>query len=170
MIDLFKTAVVGQFHAALSMLKSTVDQCPEDQWGCRVGEFPLWQVAYHALFYADLYLSPDEASYEPFTRCWQHYQFFGRLPWPPYEEVKAEVPVPRGDVLAYIEHCRQKAIEMVAAETAESLAGPPGFWWYKIPRAEFHLNNIRHIQHHAAQMSLALRRAAGVDVQWVATG
>ena len=52
----------------------------------------------------------------------------------------------------------------------ESLAGPSGFWWYKIPRGEFHLNNIRHVQHHASQLSLRLRRAAGIQTHWVGSG
>ena len=63
-----------------------------------------------------------------------------------------------------------KATESVAAETPETLEGPSGFWWYKIPRAEFHLNNIRHVQHHAAQMSLCLRTSAGSEIDWVASG
>ena len=53
-------------------------------------------------------------------------------------------------LLNYVELCREKARRSLAAETAESLAGESGFWWYKITRAEFHLNNIRHLQHHTA--------------------
>lgn len=170
MIDRFKSALVGQFHAALSTLKAAVDQCPDELWELRVGNWPFSHVAYHALFYADFYLSPDESSYRR-PECYrEEYQFFGATKLPHDQEPIADFPFPREGVLQYIEYCRNKASEIVSAETAESLAGPSGFWWYKIPRAEFHLNNVRHIQHHAAQMSLALRRAAGIEVGWVATG
>ncbi len=170
MIDIIKSALTGQFHAALSMLKAAVDQCPDEYWQLRVGNWQFSHVAYHALFYADFYLSPDEGSYcrPEFYR--EEFEFFGATKLPSDQEPIADFPFPREDVLRYIEHCRRKASDAIAAETAESLAGPPGFWWYKIPRAEFHLNNVRHIQHHAAQMSLALRRAAGIDVGWVGTG
>ncbi len=46
----------------------------------------------------------------------------------------------------------------IAAETPESLAGPSGFPWYEITRGEFHLNNIRHIQHHTGALYAYLRR------------
>ena len=133
MIDLFKSAVVGQFHAALSMLKAAVDQCPDEHWQLWVGNWQFSHVAYHALFYADFYLSPDEGSYcrPEFYR--EEYEFFGATKLPPDQEPIADVPFPREDVLRYIEHCRRKASEIIAAETEESLAGPPGFWWYKIP-------------------------------------
>jgi hypothetical protein len=170
MIDVFKSALVGQFGAALSTLREAVVQCPEHHWATRVGDYPFWQVAYHTLFCADMYLSRDEASFQPRSYHRENYQFLGHLPWPPHEPVVTDVPIARADILDYIEHCRRKADDMVEAETAESLAGPPGFWWYKIPRGEFHLNNVRHIQHHAAQMSLCLRRAEGIDIGWVATG
>jgi len=170
MIDLFKSALIGQFHAALAMLQSAVEQCPDEHWHDRVGTHPFSHVAYHTLFYADFYLSRNEASYKRPALHREEYQVFGGTKLPPEEEPISESPIPREVILQYIDHCRRKASEMIAAETAESLAGPSGFWWYKIPRAEFLLNSVRHIQHHTAQMSLCLRRVAGIDVRWVRTG
>ena len=37
-------------------------------------------------------------------------------------------------------------------------------------RAELHLYNIRHIQHHAAQLILRLRLDTDVDIPWVGRG
>ncbi len=42
-----------------------------------------------------------------------------------------------------------------------------GFWWYKLPKLDHQINNIRHIQHHAALLSGRLRQATGTDVEWV---
>ena len=69
----------------------------------------------------------------------------------------------KDDTLTYIPLCRQKIYDSLAAETEESLAGPSGFFWYKITRGEMHLVNIRHIQHHTGQLSAYLRR---VDEQF----
>ena len=170
MIELLKQALVGQFDAALSMMHDSVKRCPADQWEQSVGNFPFWHVAYHLLFYVDLYLSRDEHSFRPQGLHRENYQFFGQLPWPPHEEVKADVPLEKTAILEYIQHCREKAVKSIESETAESLQGPSGFSWYPISRVEFHINNIRHVQHHAAQMSLALRRSVGLNVGWVGTG
>ena len=170
MIQSFKNALVDQFHAALSMLNESISECPAEAWEGNVGNFPFWHVAYHVLFYADLYLSADAESFQPPGFHRENYQYFGRLPEPPHATVVADVPYDRATILEYLEHCRKKVSDAIAAETSESLQGPSGFWWYKIPRAEFHLNNIRHIQHHAAQLSLYLRKSAGVEVGWVGSG
>lgn len=170
MTELFKQSLVNQFHAALSMLRACLSRCPDEHWEANVGNFPFWHAAYHVLFYADLYLSPQLESFTPRSFHRENYQFFGRLPEPPHETVVADQPYDKETLLEYAQHCCRKASEAVAAETAESLEGPSGFWWYKIPRAEFHLNNVRHIQHHAAQMSLHLRNSAGIDIGWFGSG
>ena len=170
MLETLKKTLVSQFDAALLMLEGCLQQCPEKEWEVEVGNYPFWHVAYHALFYTDLYLLPDEDSFQPREYCRENYHFFGHLPYPPYETVCAEAPYDRSTLLEYVGHCRRKARESIAAETAESLQGPCGFWWYSIPRLDFHVNNIRHIQHHAGQMSLCLKRATGIQIDWVGTG
>ncbi len=69
-----------------------------------------------------------------------------------------------------MEHCRSKATEVIAAETADSLNSRCGFDWLPIPRAELHVCNIRHIQHHAAQLILRLRIDVDEDFRWVKSG
>ncbi len=167
MSEPFKDALVQQFHAALSMLRASVVACPDNRWEANVGTFPFWHVAYHTLYITDLYLSPNLGAFAPRSFHREHYEFFGRLPWPPFEEVVADNPFDKRLILDYVQLCREKASASVAAETDTSLSGPSGFDWYKIPRGEFHLNNIRHIQHHAAQMSLALRRSDDIEIGWV---
>ncbi|MCX7428390.1 MAG: DinB family protein [Planctomycetia bacterium] len=170
MLDCVKNSLVAQFHAALAVLEQCVTRCPEEAWDAPVGDYPFWHVAYHALFYADLYLSRDEASFRAPALHRQDYQFFGRRPWPPHEPVVADQPYSKDEIAAYLALCRRKASEAIAAETPATLDGPSGFPWYKISRLEFHLNNIRHVQHHAAQLSLALRKRSGIEIEWVATG
>jgi hypothetical protein len=152
------------------MLGAAAKQCPDEHWHGQVGAQPFSHVAYHALFYTDFYLSPNEESYRPPSLHRQEYQVFGGTKLPPEEEPITDAAIPRDVILEYVEYCRRRATQRIAAETAESLAGPSGFWWYDIPRAEFLLNNVRHIQHHAAHMSLYLRRVAGIEIKWVRSG
>jgi hypothetical protein len=78
----------------------------------------------------------------------------------------ADPPLSRETLLKYVAHCRDKALQSVDAETNESLKGPCGFWWYKIPRGEFHLNNIRHLQHHTGQLVSHLRATSDIGIEW----
>lgn len=166
MIELFKKSLVGQFHAALSMFNDCVSRCPAEQWENNVGNYPFWNVAYHTLFYVDFYLSPNEQSFSPQGFHRENSEHFV----PPHERVIPDDPYDQATLRGYVQHCKRRAIESIESETSESLAGTSGFSWYKIPRSEFHLNNIRHLQHHAAQMSLHLRNSSDVDVRWVGSG
>ena len=56
------------------------------------------------------------------------------------------------------------------AETVESLQSPVQVPWYEITRAEMHVNNIRHLQHHTAQLILVLRREHSVEMPWPKSG
>src|SRR5205085_11069980 len=87
-----------------------------------------------------------------------------------YEELEDRPPVllyEKPFVLSYLQHVRHKAQETIAAESAEVLAGRSGFHWRKCSRAELHVYNVRHVQHHAAQLSLRLRLDVDIDIPWV---
>ena len=45
-----------------------------------------------------------------------------------------------------------------------------GFHWYKVSKLEHQIINIRHTQHHAAQLADRLRVGANVGVDWVSAG
>ncbi len=164
MHELFKNTIVSQFGAALSMFNESVVQCPDASWEGPVGNHAFWHVAYHTLFFTDLYLSRDDASFEAPSFYREDYHFLGKKPFPPYETVVADNPYTKDVILEYVEICRRKASETIASETLESLDGPCGFFWYEVPRAELYLINIRHVQHHGAQMGLYLRKTAGIGI------
>ena len=168
MIELIRASFVRQFEAVLCHLHNAIVRCPADQWEEPIGDYPFWQVAYHALFYLDFYLSPSESAFTPQSFHRRDYEHFGFNA--DGQPCTADIPYDKEVLLDYIQHSRNKIDEIIAAETEVSLAGPSGFWWYKIPRSEFHLNNIRHIQHHAAQLSLVLRKETDAGVDWVGSG
>jgi hypothetical protein len=124
-------------------------------------------VAYHALFFVDLYLSPSEELFE--------LRDLNERDGDERTSTAASVGLSKDETLAYVAICRQKALETLARETRESLEGPSGFSYRKCTRGELHLYNIRHIQHHTEQLSAYLRR---VDpelkdpkaLRWVGSG
>jgi DinB family protein len=154
MLDHVKQILTAQYEASLAMLGQCIEACPPEHWEGTIANATFRWVAYHALFFTDLYLSPSEFAFE----LRDLHQRGGD------EREPAATPgLAKDDAITYVSICRQKIYESLAAETEDSLAGPSGFSWYKITRGEMHLVNIRHIQHHTGQLSAYLRR---VDEQF----
>jgi len=167
MLSLVRTTLSRQYGAALKMLGGCVRGCQAEDWEQAVGKYPFWHVAYHVLFYTDLYLSKSEATFQPPDFHRKEYQVMGSLPWPPYSKVVADQPYDKPTIAGYVRTCMTKAAETVAAETEASLAGESGFAWLPFPRLELHLYNIRHVQHHTGQLAAFVRRAGPKGVGWV---
>jgi hypothetical protein len=168
MIDAFKELVLHQFEAALCTLNMCINKCPEAAWNAPVGNLKFCQVAFHTLFFADYYLGPNADSFrqQPFHR--ENEAFFRH-----YEELEDRPQVLLYDkpaIKTYLKHCRQKASQVISAETAATLTGPSGFKRRIHSRAELHVYNLRHIQHHAGQLSLRLRIDYKIDIAWVVSG
>ncbi len=160
-----QAALKSQYHAALAMLRQTVDQCPEELWIKDDECIAFWRVAYHALFFAHLYLQPNEEAFQPWEHHRNEYQFLGPLPWPPHRPPQVGEPYTKEQVLDYWRFCDEMvddAVDRLDLDAAEC-----GFWWYSLPKLDHQINNIRHIQHHAALLAGRLRKANGTDVRWV---
>ncbi|MCC6680222.1 MAG: DinB family protein [Phycisphaeraceae bacterium] len=169
MLEIYRQAIADQFGASLIMLADAMRQCPDELWTETVGRFPFWHIAYHTLFYTDLYLSLSEDAFivPPFHHA--GYQCFGRTPWPPHEVVVADQPYDRTTLLAYADQIAAKLAPMLRNETPTKLAEPCGFPWLKLSRAELYTYNLRHVQHHVGQLSALLVRHTGRGVTWCAS-
>lgn len=160
-------AIANQYRAALSMLRTAIDTCPDDLWDASVGRHAFWLIAYHTMFYTDLYLRGTEEGFEPpeFARPDEHY-FEGRADASD-EPIELGEPYTREQLLAYHADCVARVEATVPRETDEDLAADVPLEWIPFSRFELHLYNIRHIQHHVAQLSLELKFQTGVGVEWV---
>jgi hypothetical protein len=160
------SALTCQYHAALKALREAIDLCPEPMWNDPAdGRAPFWRVAYHTLFFTHLYLQRDVDSFAPWARGRPEAQCLDGVPWDNWRPPKPCAPYTRGDILEYWGLCDGMIDSGVAAL---DLSAPEcGFPWYHMPKLEHQINNIRHIQHHAAILSARLRRAAGIDIHWV---
>jgi len=63
MIDLIRQILANQYEAALCMLNQCVAACPPQHWEGMIATASFRWNAYHALFFTDLYLSPDEHAF-----------------------------------------------------------------------------------------------------------
>lgn len=159
--------LAAQYGAALAMLRAAVTHADHVTWRAFVGQFPFWHVSYHTLFFTDLYLSRDEASFRPQPFHREDYNRLGPVPWAPPSSVVVDEPYAQDLMAAYVDTCVAKARREVEAETEATLAGPSGFHWLQFTRLEAHLYNLRQVQHHTGQLAAALRRQGAAGVEWV---
>ena len=155
-----------QYRASLEMLLQAIVKCPESLWLAPGYPNKFWHIAYHALFFTDLYLQASDAEFHPWAKHRPDYQFLGAVPWPPYDRPKIEVPYSKAEILEYHEVCRGEIDDRVRSM---NLASPSGFSWLPFSRLELHLYNLRHLQHHAGQLADRLRTAENIGVAWVGT-
>ncbi|HEV3050008.1 MAG TPA: DinB family protein [Longimicrobium sp.] len=156
----WKSMVWRQFGAAIDMLENAIHACPDEVWGDRTRQPQFWYVAYHTLFFLDLYLAPGVEGFAPpppFTS--------GELE----DDVLPDRVYTRDELRAYLRHGRDKCRATIEGMTDEEAERRAGFDWLDLSRAELLLYNLRHVQHHAAQLNLILRQATGSAPRWVAT-
>jgi len=172
----WSTALWRQFGAAIDMLDNALAACPAALWTQRLWrdppppQFPpqfaeFWYVTFHALVWLDLYLSgvPEEdfAPPAPFAQ--------GAL-----DSVEAlpEQPYTKEELRAYLASTRQKCHATLVALTDEQARRPVAYPWsagQPISFLEAQLYTMRHVQEHAAQVSLFLGQHAipDADLDWV---
>ena len=177
MDPLWRTALWQQFGAAIAMLENALVACPESLWNERLWrtppppEFPppfaeFWYVSFHALVWLDLYLSgvPEEAFAPPAPFSQEALDSVEALPTHPYT---------KEELCAYLASLREKCHTRLLALTDEQARRPVEYPWaggQSISYLELLLYTLRHVQEHAAQLSLLLGQHAlpDADLDWVA--
>jgi len=159
-----EAVITSQIRASLAMLRSTIDACPDELWTREEDKNPTWALAYHTVYFAHLYLSPSLEEFIPFERKVEGRDGFGRTDLDDWSRLSPSDVYSKTDVLTYSDHVDGKVEELVASKPfgAES-----GFHWLKFSRAEAHLYNLRHIQHHAGQLAERLRQVADLGSKWI---
>jgi hypothetical protein len=162
--------LIGQYEAVLAMMKLRIEACPSEYWEGKISEATFRQDAYHALFWFYYYLSSHE---DQFVMTDLHTKGG--------DERRPVISqgLSKDDTLEFVELCRKWIYESLPQETEESLEGNSGFpsifKKYPLTRAELHIYNIRHLQHHMAQESMYLRKISdehdlSLELPWIGTG
>ncbi len=175
MDNLLGAIVWKQFGAAIDMLDNALLACPNTLWRQPVWRDPsvpsertaFWYVAYHALFWLDLYLFGSEEGFsppEPFAMT-EMDDSADSLPSQPYSQE---------ELRAYLASLRQKCRSATETMTDEQARRAVNFPWMSdgeaVSYAELQLYSMRHIQEHAAQLSLLVGQhgVQGNQIDWVA--
>lgn len=156
----WKGTVWGQIGAAIDSMEAAIDACPDDVWGDR-SRFPeFWYVVYHTLFFLDYYMSESPEGYAPpppFTLT--ELDPAGVLPDRVYS---------KEEMRRFLEHGRQKVRAKIAGMSDEKAASHTPFRNKELTELEFLLYQMRHVQHHTAQLNLIIRQVTNSDApRWV---
>jgi DinB family protein len=164
----FKTILWQQFGAAIDMLGNAIEACPENIWSDNTkrpewkddGIVGFWYLVYHTLFWLDLYLSGKVEEFKPpHPFDLKELEPAGLLPERPYTKEQ---------MMSYLNHCRKECRTVVMGLTKEKAHGNTKFGWGEASFAELLFYNMRHVQHHAAQLNLILRQETNTAPGWVA--
>lgn len=170
----WNASLTRRFTAAIDQLEAALRACPDDLWEASLWEVgvddpgvqpegtPLsrdelqvystfWSIAYHTLFFLDLYLSGGleqfDAGFAPPAPFRLEDQDAGRPPARAYTRAELE---------AYLAHGRRKALATIEALTDEDWSRTCQWGPRQVPFAELLLVNLNHVREHGAQLGMFL--------------
>lgn len=155
MEESLKETLWRQFGASIDMLENAIVLCPESHWS----EEKFWYAAYHCIFFLDYYLDTAPENFmppKPFTLS--EFDPSGLMPDRIYTKT---------ELLDYLEHCRRKCHDLIMDLTEENSQKRFTNEYRDYNRFEIILYNLRHVQHHSAQLNLLLRQDINDAPRWV---
>ncbi|MCG3133341.1 MAG: hypothetical protein HMLKMBBP_00486 [Planctomycetes bacterium] len=168
-----RAALKSQFRSALATLRGAITKCTDELWLSTEYPVPCWQMGYHALFFAHFYMEQREADFRPWAKHRADCQYPDGIPGPADPASPLPLaptpPYTRAEALEYCAHVESMVDAQIDA--MDFSRTECGFPWYPMGKLEHMLVNIRHVQHHAAQLADRIRTAAGpgegLGVDWV---
>lgn len=161
--------LASQYKASLKMLRQTIKKTPEELWDSDEYPNPNWQMTYHALWATKFYLTANPEGYQAWPNAIEGAESLGGAQdWEnPEEGVVVERSHTKEELISFIEDLEKKMTQLISST---QLHGPSGFEWYPYSRLELHINNIRHLQHHTAQLIERLKIKGITGFPWAIDG
>ncbi|MEJ1240290.1 DinB family protein [Chryseolinea sp. T2] len=161
-LTLFKESLWQQFGAGINMLRNAITMWPDEKW-----EHPrkFFDMAYHTLFFLDYYLTnPPEGFNPPLP-----FTLLSEMPQDRIDDIMPDRVYTKQEMLDYADACRKKCYAVIDGLTEENIQArwiePDGS--RNLLMIEMVMLNMRHVQHHAAQMNMMLRNEIGDAPGWI---
>lgn len=151
-----KETLWSQFGASIDMLENAIRLCPEEQWDT---DQKFWYMAYHCLFYLDYYLTLEPEKFQPPSPFGlSEFDDAGAMPERTYS---------KAELLSYLEYSRTKCHDLIAGIDDQILTSRWVNDYKNYSIFEILIYNMRHVQHHAAQLNQLLRQNINDAPRWV---
>jgi hypothetical protein len=154
-----KIALWNHFGASLDMLEQAIYTCPKELWGKDFAFQEFWYISYHTLFWLDVYLSDGlEGFHPPAPFELSELDPAGVFPERVYS---------KEELLIYLHYSRLNAKQRITSLTQAKAQQLCIYGNNKGTVFDILLDNIRHVQHHTAQLYLLLRQQTNNAPNWV---
>jgi len=158
-----------EFGAALEMLSNAIKNANDDVWNNTDDELRFWNIAYHVVFFCDIYLSDFDPEVENVEEQY-------RLPaylkdWKGahnYDKIH-EPAMPKEVLERFLEETRSKLRSRFAEGTVENQIGERATSWLKMSKGSVLLYNMRHIMQHVGHLNDILRKHNLPASRWMAS-
>jgi hypothetical protein len=160
-----KDILWNQFGASIDMLINVISNCPDDYF---LTHRRFYYIAFHSAIFLDYYLTIPPQDFAPFLSFTQK-----ELADRPQESIDDLIPddnYSKHEILEYLEFSRAKCKKLIEALTNEKLkerfteGNEPNDMDY--PILEILLYNLRHTQHHVAQLNMLIRQDMNKHTEW----
>ena len=142
----------------LQMLSNAIRTCPDEMWNAADEGAPLWQQAYHTLFWLNAW-----------ARDWGQ-----KLEYPSFHSDKARdlivgasPVITKAQMEAYMDKVFSDCEALMDTVTPERLTQEIEAFGKQYTIADRVLGQIRHVQHHVGTMHGVLKRKTGHTPHWV---
>ncbi len=150
-----------QLEPTLEMLQEVIDECPEELWDAGHGNVPLWQQAYHSIYWLHAWARDWTRPFEPPV-------FHTREA---LDMAAGATPVfTRQQLADYLGRVRAECDAFLRGFTPESLVEEQEAFGVKWTPADRLLGQIRHVQHHVGSMHTVLYGQTGRVPRWIGYG
>jgi hypothetical protein len=166
MTDLLKECLWKQFGASIDMLENAIRLCPDEFLAFNRKFFFM---TYHSLIFLDYYLTIPPINFSsplPFT-----IKEWNEVPVEAMDDIIPDRYYSKEELLGYLKLSRTRCQILISGLTEEKLnerfIEEPGSGTKNYSVLEILLYNMRHVQHHAAQLNLLLRQGIKDAPKWV---
>lgn len=160
-----KEIVWNQFGASIDMLINVISNCPDNYFEQNPR---FYFIAFHSAFFLDYYLTIPPSDFSPLL------SFTQKEPKDkPKEAIDDLIPdkiYSKKEIVDYLNQSREKCRQIVYALTNDKLnqrfeeGNEPHDMDY--PILEILIYNLRHTQHHAAQLNMLIRQDFDKHMEW----
>lgn len=168
MLHTFKESLWKQFGASIDMLQNALTLWQEETWN---NDKKFFYMAYHSLIMLDYYLTNPPKDFStplPFS-----FAEPDQVPDGVIGDIVPNHTYTKQELLDYLQASRKKCRQLIEDLTEEKLQER----WVEdedasesmdYPVLEILLYNMRHLQHHAAQLNMLLRQKINQSPGWIA--
>ena len=160
-----KAIVWNQFGASIDMLINVVSNCPENFFEHNPR---FYYIAFHSTIFLDYYLTIPPSDFTPLLAFTQ--KEFKDRPKGAIDDLIPDQIYSKQEIVDYLKKSREKCRLLIEKLTPENQnerfkeGNEPNDMDY--PILEILLYNMRHTQHHTAQLNMLLRQDIDKHMEW----